>query len=58
MVVHNIFYDKTILESNIYAKHLLLHDLTGCDIISSINETGKAMVFKKTFQIKICQKQY
>ena len=50
---------KTILGSNIYAKLLFLHALTGCDTTSSINGVGKSTVFfEKTFIKKnICKKQ-
>ena len=46
VVPHNIFHHKTILGSNIYAKIIFLHALTGCDTSSSINGARKATDFK------------
>ena len=49
---------KTILGSNIYAKLLFLHVLTGCDTTSSINGVGKSRVLKKnSYQINIWKKR-
>ena len=43
---------KTNLGSNIYAKLLFLHALTGCHTAFSISGVGKSMIFKKLLSNK------
>ena len=46
---------ETILGSNIYAKLLSLHALTGCDTTFSIKGVGKSLVFEKPISNKQMQ---